>query len=194
MILRVPLAKTGFKILEASIAPSAPPAPTIVWTSSMNIITSSASSHSFNTLVSFSSNSPLYLVPLIIEAMFKETNILSFKKSGTLPFTIFLASSSTKAVLPTPASPISIGLFLFFLARILLVLDLRRWWSPCPLLHVPLQHYTTFMAVFGTFDTVWVVAVTDGRFGVAFPFSHQGCLSGLAPTPGVCHHESCSVK
>lgn len=37
-----PLAKSGFKIFAASTAPSAEPAPTIVWISSMKIITSPA--------------------------------------------------------------------------------------------------------------------------------------------------------
>lgn len=43
------------------------------------------------------------------------------KNVGTCLFLILLASSSTTAVLPTPASPISNGLFLFFLLRISII-------------------------------------------------------------------------
>ncbi len=75
-------------------------------------------------LPSFSSNSPLYLVPLITFERLNETMTLSVKKDGTLPLTILLASSSTIAVFPTPASPINIGLFLFFLAKISMTLSI----------------------------------------------------------------------
>jgi len=44
--------------------------------------------------------------------------ILSFNFKGTSPWEIFLATSSTIAVFPTPASPINIWLFLFFLSNI----------------------------------------------------------------------------
>ena len=41
-----------------------------------------------------------------------DTNSLSLSDSGTSPFAIRIASPSTTAVFPVPASPISIGLFL----------------------------------------------------------------------------------
>ena len=44
--------------------------------------------------------------------------LMSFKPSGTSPFTIRCASPSTTAVLPTPGSPISTGLFLVLRERI----------------------------------------------------------------------------
>lgn len=60
-----PLAKAGFNMLDASIAPSAPPAPTMPCISSINRIISSEASISFIRVFSFSSNSPLYFVPAI---------------------------------------------------------------------------------------------------------------------------------
>ena len=119
-----PLASAGFSMLEASIAPSAPPAPTIVCISSINNIRFLLLSSSVIILESFSSNSPRYFVPAITEAILRFNISLFFKNFGTLLFTILLASSSTIAVFPTPASPISIGLFLFFLARISMTLSI----------------------------------------------------------------------
>ncbi len=113
-----PLAKAGFNILEASIAPSAPPAPIIVWTSSINNIISLAFLISSMTFFSLSSNSPLYLDPANSEDMSKVTTLLFFNISGILPSTIFCASPSTMAVLPTPGSPIKQGLFFVLLQRI----------------------------------------------------------------------------
>ncbi len=56
-------------MLPASIAPSAAPAPTIVCSSSMKVMTSpSASVISFSTALSRSSNSPRYFAPATIDA------------------------------------------------------------------------------------------------------------------------------
>ena len=54
-------------------------------------------------------------------ARFIEITVLFFKICGTFLFTMRLASSSTIAVFPTPASPIKMGLFLFFLASISII-------------------------------------------------------------------------
>ncbi len=105
-------------MFEASIAPSAPPAPINVCISSMNIIMSSVSSSSTNTFFILSSNSPRYFVPATIVAISKDKIRLFFRTSGTLPSAIILLNSSTIAVLPTPASPISKGLFLVLLQSI----------------------------------------------------------------------------
>ena len=59
-----------------------------------------------------SSNSPRYLAPANRELMLNEIIRLLRKISGTLPFTIRCANPSAIAVLPTPGSPISTGLFL----------------------------------------------------------------------------------
>jgi hypothetical protein len=64
-----PRASIGLIMLPASIAPSAPPAPTMVWISSTNVMTSPAASViSLSTAFSRSSNSPRYLAPASIAA------------------------------------------------------------------------------------------------------------------------------
>ena len=52
--------------------------------------------------------------------------VLFFKIAGTSPETILLASPSTTAVLPTPASPISTGLFFVFLHKISIILSISE--------------------------------------------------------------------
>src|ERR1700730_15688124 len=108
-----PRASIGLSRLAASTAPSAAPAPTIVCSSSRNRITLPwASETSASTAFSRSSNSPRYLAPAISEPMSSAMTRRSRSDSGTSPETIRWASPSTIAVLPTPGSPISTGLFL----------------------------------------------------------------------------------
>ena len=108
-----PRASAGLSMLPASIAPSALPAPTMVCSSSMNRITRpSCFERSFSTPFRRSSNSPRNLAPAISEPMSSERMRLSLSPSGTSPLTMRCASPSTIAVLPTPGSPISTGLFL----------------------------------------------------------------------------------
>jgi hypothetical protein len=108
-----PRASIGLSRLAASTAPSAAPAPTIVCSSSMNRITSPrASAISLSTALSRSSNSPRYFEPASSEPMSSAITLRSRSDSGTSPETIRCASPSTIAVLPTPGSPISTGLFL----------------------------------------------------------------------------------
>ncbi len=66
----------------------------------------------------FSSTSPLILLPAIILATSKDTILISLKEGGTLPSAIFCANPSTSTVFPTPASPTMIGLFFFLLLNI----------------------------------------------------------------------------
>ena len=107
-----PRASSGLIMLPASIAPSLAPAPTMVCSSSMNVMTSPwESSISFKTAFSRSSNSPRYLAPATIEARSRATTRRSRSDSGTSPSTMRSANPSTMAVLPTPGSPISTGLF-----------------------------------------------------------------------------------
>ena len=80
-----PLASEGLRILDASIAPSAPPAPIIVWISSMKSTTLPAALTSSITFLILSSNSPLYFEPAIIEERSSETILLSLSVEGTLP-------------------------------------------------------------------------------------------------------------
>ena len=113
-----PRARAGLSTLEASIAPSAPPAPTSVCSSSMNRIVFLARRTSFMTALMRSSNWPRYLVPATIIARSSTTIRRSRSSSGTLPSMIIWARPSTMAVLPTPASPSSTGLFLVRRQRI----------------------------------------------------------------------------
>ena len=117
-----PRASSGLIRLLASIAPSALPAPTSVCSSSMNRMTSpSAASISFSTAFSRSSNSPRNLDPATIAPRSSDISRLLRSASGTSPLTMRSASPSTMAVLPTPGSPISTGLFLVRRARIWMV-------------------------------------------------------------------------
>ena len=63
-------------------------------------------------LVRRSSNSPRYFVPATSAPMSRANTRRSFNVSGTAPSMIVVASFSTIAVLPTPGSPTSTGLFL----------------------------------------------------------------------------------
>ena len=65
-----------------------------------------------------SSNWPRYFVPATKAAISSITTRLSNKIRETCLFTIRKASPSTIAVLPTPGSPIRIGLFFFLLLKI----------------------------------------------------------------------------
>ena len=110
-----PLASAGFSMLAASIEPLAPPAPIMVCISSINIIMSGFASSSFIRFLMRSSNCPLYLVPATMPAMSSPTSRLLCSIGDTFLSAIICASPSTIALLPTPGSPISIGLF--FLRR-----------------------------------------------------------------------------
>ena len=100
-------------MLPASTAPSAPPAPTSVCNSSMNVMISpSESAISLSTALNRSSNSPRYFAPATIEPMSSAMTRLLRRPSGTSPSTMRRARPSTIAVLPTPGSPMSTGLFL----------------------------------------------------------------------------------
>jgi hypothetical protein len=66
---------------------------------------------SLRTAFSRSSNSPRYFEPATMAPMSSATSRLSRSPSGTSPATMRWASPSTIAVLPTPGSPISTGLF-----------------------------------------------------------------------------------
>ena len=113
MVRSSPRASAGLSMLEASMAPSAAPAPTTVCSSSMNrMIWPSAATISLRTALSRSSNSPRNLAPATSAPRSRVSTRLSRNESGTSPATMRRASPSTMAVLPTPGSPISTGLFL----------------------------------------------------------------------------------
>ena len=119
-----PLASDGLSILDASIAPSAPPAPIIVWSSSRNKSTLPACFTSAITFFILSSNSPRYLEPATMPERSSVTSLLSFIVSGTSPAAILAAMPSAIAVLPTPGSPIRHGLFLVRLLNICITLSI----------------------------------------------------------------------
>ena len=126
-----PRAKAGLRMLAASIAPSLLPAPTSVWISSIKrMICPSDLVTSFTTALSRSSNSPLYFAPAISAPMSSEKICLLFRFSGTSPRTIRCANPSAIAVLPTPGSPIRIGLFF---VRRLRICSTRRISSSRPI-------------------------------------------------------------
>ena len=108
----VPRASAGFNRLAASPVPAAPPAPTRVCASSMNrMIGLGEDWTSSITCRRRFSNSPFMLAPACsrpTSSVFSET---SASDGGTSPATMRWAKPSTTAVLPTPASPVRIGLF-----------------------------------------------------------------------------------
>src|SRR6266542_3070779 len=107
-----PRASIGLSMFDASTEPSAAPAPTMVCSSSMNrMICPCASVTSFKRALRRSSNSPRNLAPAIMAPMSIAMIRFCFNESGTSPLMIRRASPSTIAVLPTPGSPISTGLF-----------------------------------------------------------------------------------
>ncbi len=110
-----PRASMGFKRLPASMAPSVLPAPTMVCSSSIKrMMRPSDFFTSLRTAFRRSSNSPLNLAPDIRAPISREKSLRSLRVSGTSPLTIRCASPSAMAVLPTPGSPMSTGLFLRF--------------------------------------------------------------------------------
>ena len=112
IVLKTPRANIGFSKLPASIEPSVEPAPTTVCNSSMNMtISPFEASTSFNTAFKRSSNSPLNFAPATNAPKSRDINLTSLRLSGTSPLIIRWANPSTIAVLPTPGSPISTGLF-----------------------------------------------------------------------------------
>ena len=109
-------------ILEASMEPSAPPAPIRVCISSRKRMILPLSSTSLITLLILSSNSPRYLEPATIPGRSRVRSLLFLTVSGASPEAISCASPSTTAVLPTPGSPIRQGLFLVLRERIWIIL------------------------------------------------------------------------
>ncbi len=98
-------------MFEASIVPSAPPAPMIVCNSSIKRIIFFLSLISFIMRFKRSSNSPRYFVPAITDARSRVYIFLLSKCWGTVFATILCAKPSTIAVFPTPGSPTNMGLF-----------------------------------------------------------------------------------
>ena len=112
MVRKVPRARGGLRRLAASPVPAEPPAPISVWASSMNrmigvgeLCTSSITERSR------CSNSPFIEAPACISPMSSAQSRTFLSGGGTSPDAMRWAKPSTTAVLPTPASPVRIGLF-----------------------------------------------------------------------------------
>ena len=112
MVRNVPRASAGFSRLAASPVPAAPPAPISVCASSMNrMIGLGEDCTSSITWRSRFSNSPFMLAPACSRPTSSVRRLTSRSIGGTSPWTMRSAKPSTTAVLPTPASPVRIGLF-----------------------------------------------------------------------------------
>ena len=108
-----PRASSGLIMLDTSICPSCPPAPTIMCNSSINtIISPLVSITCLIKFLSLSSNCPRNIAPATIALRSSAINSLFLIFSGTSPSTMRLARPSTTVVFPVPGSPISTGLFL----------------------------------------------------------------------------------
>mmetsp|Transcript_47841 Transcript_47841/g.113903 ORF Transcript_47841/g.113903 Transcript_47841/m.113903 type:complete len:246 (+) Transcript_47841:1892-2629(+) len=117
-----PRASIGFRRLPASIAPSVLPAPMRVWISSRKrTIPESAAFTSLITAFRRSSKSPRNLAPATSAPRSSENTLRPWRLAGTSLATMRWASPSATAVLPTPASPSSTGLFLVRRERIWIV-------------------------------------------------------------------------
>ena len=112
MVRSFPRASAGFSRLAASPVPAAPPAPISIWISSINkTMGIGLDSTSSITDLSRASNSPLTLAPALSKPMSNKISCTPFRFGGTSPAAKRNANASTSAVLPTPASPVRIGLF-----------------------------------------------------------------------------------
>ena len=92
--------------------PEVAPAPTMVWISSMNSTACGTFSRSAMTAFRRASKSPRNRVPASSDPMSRAKMRSSAKAGGASPSSTRRARPSAIAVLPTPASPTRIGLFL----------------------------------------------------------------------------------
>jgi hypothetical protein len=111
-VRNVPRASAGLSRLAASPVPACPPAPIKVCTSSTKRMTGctelpASSSNDFKR----DSNSPRMLAPANSAPTSRLRRRASRSVGGTLPLAMASARPSTTAVFPTPASPVSNGLF-----------------------------------------------------------------------------------
>ena len=121
----VPRANAGFNILAASIEPGVEPAPISVCISSIKITTSGFCSISLISARIRSSNCPRYFVPATIAVISRLIIRLLNRTGDVWCLLISWARPSTIALLPTPGSPIKIGLFFFLRHKI----STTRWIS-----------------------------------------------------------------
>ena len=146
-------------MFEASLTESMPPpAPIIVWSSSIKTITSLSCVTSFTIAVKRSSNSPRNFVPATTIAIFKAMIRLPRKPTGTFPAATRVAKPSIIADLPTPGSPTRTGLF--FVRR--LKIWIRRSTSrSLPIIGSSFPSRAAFVKSVETVSKVGVVVVSD---------------------------------
>jgi hypothetical protein len=109
----VPSASAGLRMLPASMLdPVVAPAPTIMCSSSMYRMAPGISFRRLSTPLRRSSNCPRNLVPATSAPMSRLKTRALASTSGTCPAWMRSARPSAMAVLPTPGSPTSTGLFL----------------------------------------------------------------------------------
>ena len=108
-----PRARAGLSKLAASPPPSWLPAPISVCASSINSSVGRGAflTSSITALRRFS-NSPFTAAPACSAPRSRVSNSTPASAAGTCPATMRAAKPSTTALLPTPASPITMGLFL----------------------------------------------------------------------------------
>ena len=163
---RSPRASAGFNMLEASIEPSAAPAPTTVCSSSMNRMRSSPwSVTSSITDLRRSSNSPRYFVPATMPARSRTTSRLPASVSGTSSLTIRWAMPSAIAVFPTPGSPISTGLFFVRRERISIVSSISSA-RPITGSSLPWRAASVRSRLYSSSVFVWLAGLPPSSVGV----------------------------
>jgi hypothetical protein len=117
--MKFPTGERGLQHVAASIAPSALPAPTSVWISSMKMIVLPSS---LGEVLQHRLQALLELAAVLgageERGQVEHQQALVLERLGTSPLTMRCARPSTMAVLPTPGSPISTGLFLVRRCRI----------------------------------------------------------------------------
>ena len=178
-----PRLSAGLRIFAASMAPSAAPAPMMVCSSSMNSTVSPARWTSFRTFLIRSSKSPRYFVPASIPVRSRETMRLPRKSSGTSPWATLRARPSAMAVLPTPGSPMSTGLFFPRRERIWMTrrisVSLPMTGSSCPFRAMSVRSRLYWSRVRVSFRR------GAERPGAAAPTAARPGLGGWAPTPNM---------
>ena len=178
-----PRASIGLSMLPASIALSPPaPAPTTVCSSSMNVmIWPSEALISLRTAFSRSSNSPRYFAPATMPPRSSAMSRRPLRDSGTSPATMRWARPSTTAVLPTPGSPISTGLFL---VRRLRTCTTRRISLSRPMTGSSLPSRATAVRSTPYFSSAWYVSSASWLVTRVLPRTEANAAcraSGVAP-------------
>jgi hypothetical protein len=182
MSLSCPLARAGFSRFPASACPSAAPAQTIVWSSSIKrIICQFDFSTSLIIALRRSSKSPLYFAHAKSDPISRVITLFPIRFSGTSLSTILRAIHSMIAVFPTPGSQTRTGLFFLRLERICRVLRISSsrpmtgsifHCFACSMRSIP--YFLRVLSLFSgslsvTFSHPLIVSITSFTFGELIP-------------------------